>query len=372
MEASRVVLVDGGPPLALGDGEGGRFTYTLLPMGKFYDKRYGVVDIRPEMLGEMERNFGAHPSYEVPVKLGHGDGAQSPGRVLSARATGAGLVIEMDVDDETADAIRKKRYRYMSAEYVPDYMDKRTGRHVGAVLLGAALVNQPADPHMEPLVLADDIEPARAEEEAKMANDEALGLLKEELKEARSQIEAVRKELEAVKSEAATREAEAKEREEEAKAKADEAQARIADLEAAATESAAREVAGQERISALEAENASLVAEREKAETAHAKAEAEAFCAGWARKGIPPAVVDKVKPVLLSEGRPSVVKLSDTEETPLMQVFADVFECMVKFPMGQMSLSEDVGVELSDVDRARKMGERIASRVNGTMKKEAK
>ena len=36
------VLIDGGLPVALSDKEG-RFVYNLLPVGEFYDKRYGRI-----------------------------------------------------------------------------------------------------------------------------------------------------------------------------------------------------------------------------------------------------------------------------------------------------------------------------------------
>ena len=155
--SSKTVLVDGGSPVALDGGEGARFIYNLLPVGKFYDKRYGELFVNDRMLAQMERNFGTYPAYEVPVKIGHDDGAPSPGTVIGVQATNEGLEITMAVDHDTAAAILKKQYRYMSAEFDEHYMDKETGEDVGAVLLGAALVNQPANPYMEPLVLADDI-----------------------------------------------------------------------------------------------------------------------------------------------------------------------------------------------------------------------
>ena len=331
--SSKTVLVDGGSPAAVAEG---RFTYNLLPVGKFYDKRYGVLDIGPEMLGEMERNFGKYPSYEVPVKLGHDDGAQSPGKVVGARATKDGLEIIMDVDAETAEAINKKRYRYMSAEFTGSYSDKRSGKGVGAVLLGAALVNQPANPYMEPLVLVDDIEP-----NSDWRNDgmekEAMELLKKQLSDAEAREKQVREELEAAKKAQGDKDAEAK-------AKEDEAQKKIAELEAA---------------------NKALNEEKAAAETAQAEAEVKAFCETWTSKGVPPAVLEKVRPVLLSEGRPSVVKLSDKESAPLMKVFGDVFESMSKIPMGQIGSSDAGNIELSDVDKARTLGASIAATVNG-------
>lgn len=371
--SNKTVLVDGGLPVAVDDdGEGTRFSYNLLPVGKFYDKRYGVVDITPEMLKEMENNFGKYPSYEVPVKLGHGDGAQSPGRVVGVKAKPEGLEITMDVDAETAEAIEKKRYRYMSAEfgkadelyvaaeYSEKYMDKKTGAPVGAVLVGAALVNQPANPYMAPLVLVDDIEPelrASLERSNDDMEKETLELMKKQLSDAEAREKQAREELDEAKKAQDEKDAEAKSKE-------DEAQKKIAELEAA-------NKALAEDKAALEAANQSLAEEKAAAEAAKAEAEVKEFCDSWTGKGIPPAVIEKVKPILLSEGKPSIVKLSDTEQASLIKVFGDVFEAMGKVPMGQVGSTEAV-VELSDCDKARNLGKSIAAAVNKDKEKDKK
>ena len=155
----KTVLVDSGFPEALTGKTETRFVYNLLPVGKFYDKRYGEIFVSDQLLQQMESNFGKYPAYKVPVKIGHGDGAPSPGEVIEIEAKPEGLEITMTLDRETSEAIQKKQYRYMSAEFDEDYQDKETGKPVGAVLLGAALVNQPANPYMEPLKLVDGIEP---------------------------------------------------------------------------------------------------------------------------------------------------------------------------------------------------------------------
>lgn len=149
-----IVLVDNGSPVAVGNEET-KFVYNLLPVGRFYDKRYGEVNISSEKIKKMADNFGKFPSYEVPVKLGHNDGAKSPGKVIAVEAKDSGLEITMLVDAETAKDINDKKYRYMSAEFEDNYMNKETGASVGPVLLGAALVNQPANPYMQPMKLAD-------------------------------------------------------------------------------------------------------------------------------------------------------------------------------------------------------------------------
>ena len=114
----KTVLVDGGPPIALGDEEA-RFIYNLLPVGKFYDKRYGQIDVSAEKILRMAENFGKYPSYEVPVKLGHEQGAKSPGKVIAVNAKPAGLEITMLVDAETAQAIRLKIFNFMIISFFP-------------------------------------------------------------------------------------------------------------------------------------------------------------------------------------------------------------------------------------------------------------
>lgn len=317
----KTVLIDGGSPVALSD-EDTRFIYNLLPVGEFYDKRYGRVSITPEKVKQMAENFGKCPAYEVPVKLGHSDGAKSPGKVIGVEAKDNGLEITMSVDSETAKAINDKQYRYMSAEFDEDYHDKKTGERVGAVLLGAALVNQPAHPYVASLVLADDIE----------GNDNSM-----------SELEDLRLQLSDMKAQKAQAEAELKAEREKASKESEESAKKLADIEA---------------------ENKKLLAERDKMEAARNEAEVKVFCDTKIAEGIPPAVIDLVKPVLLANIS-RTIKLSDTEEKPAIKFFGELFDAMPKIPLGQKSLSDAPAVELSDTEKAIKRGEAIAAIVNG-------
>ena len=317
----KTVLIDGGSPVALSD-EDTRFIYNLLPVGEFYDKRYGRVSITAEKVKQMAENFGKCPAYEVPVKLGHSDGAKSPGKVIGVEAKDNGLEITMSVDTETAKAINDKQYRYMSAEFDEDYHDKKTGERVGAVLLGAALVNQPAHPYVAPLVLADDIE----------GNDNSM-----------SELEDLRLQLSDMKAQKAQAEAELKAEREKHSKEAEESAKKLADIEA---------------------ENKELLAERDKIEAARNEAEVKVFCDTKIAEGIPPAVIDLVKPVLLANIS-RTIKLSDTEEKPAIKFFGELFDAMPKIPLGQKSLSDAPATELSDIEKAIKRGEAIAAIVNG-------
>ena len=325
----KTVLVDGGIPVALSDKET-RFIYNLLPVGEFYDKRYGRISITDAKIKQMAENFGKCPAYEVPVKIGHGDGAKSPGKVIGVEAKPEGLEITMLVDDETAQAINAKQYRYMSAEYDEDYHDKKTGENVGAVLLGAALVNQPAHPDVAPLVLADAIDDPNNNPNNKGRKDNNMN----ELEELRLQLS----EMKAQKAQADT-ELKALKEQSELNAK---------------------------KLSDLEAENKALSDERERMEAERNEAEVKALCDKWTAQGIPPAIVDKVKPVLMAK-QSRTIKLSDDakDDVPTLKFFDELFEAMPKVQLGQKSTADTQPVELSDLQKAIERGKAIAAMVNG-------
>ena len=312
-ETVKTVLIDGGSPVALGD-EDTRFIYNLLPVGEFYDKRYGRVSITPAKVQQMADNFGKCPAYEVPVKLGHEQGAKSP-------------------DAETAQAINDKQYRYMSAEYDEDYHDKKTGEKVGAVLLGAALVNQPAHPYVAPLKLAEDVKPeANPEKE----NDEDM----KEVEKLEKQAKALREQIEALEAQKSQLEADLRN----ARGQSEDTAKKLADLEA---------------------QNKTLLEERERAENARNEAEVKALCDKWISKGIAPVIVEKVKPLLLAK-QSRTIKLSDDadDDIPTQKFFDELFESMPKMPMKQISSSEATNIELSDVEKAIEHGKAIAASVN--------
>ena len=313
-----IVLVDNGAPVAVSNEET-KFIYNLLPVGRFYDKRYGEVNISHEKIKKMADNFEKFPAYEVPVKLGHNDGAKSPGKVIAVEAKDSGLEITMLVDAETAKNINDKQYRYMSAEFEDNYMNKETGENVGPVLLGAALVNQPANPYMQPLKFADATFNLFEGDNENMTEVENLRL----------NLSDVKAQLQGVQNEAAE------------KAKLAEEQAK--------------------RIEQLEAQNKALMEERKRAEDAKNEAEVKAFADKWTAAGIPPVVIDKVKPVLLGESS-RVMKFSDNskDDVPTLKFFDDLFAGLPKIPMTQIGGTGASAVELSDIEKQREHAKAIA------------
>lgn len=202
----------------------------------------------------------------------------------------------------------------MSAEFDENYLDKTNGKNVGAVLLGAALVNQPANPYMAPLVLADDLLPQKRSFDYMNEVDD----LKKQLSDALKELETKN-------------------------ALYEELQKKFADSEAA---------------------NKSLIAEKEKAESEKHEAEIKAFCDKWTSEGIPPSVIDTVKPFLLNKTN-DTIKLSDNSNDDMTSIkfFGDLFGKFPKVLMKQFSSNDVTPVELSDIQKAKERGKAIADSI---------
>ena len=270
---------------------GEAFWYNVLPVGGFHDPRYGKVEITPDLCRRMAENHAKGVlSYKPPVKLGHGDGAPSPGVVEALEARDDGLYARCTVDEATAGDIRGNRYRYMSAEFHPDYLNKSDGVKVGPCFTGVALVNQPAHPGVRPIALSDGHWVQETGEEERKRMD-----MEKRIQELERLMGDMQKENTALKGEAS-----------DAKKLADQYQAQLA------------------------------AAARDRREV-----EVKAFCDGWGEKGIPPVVMDRLKPVLLGGNQGEAVCLSDNtgRSVDLMTLLGEVFEALPKVPMGPSGAS---------------------------------
>lgn len=286
------------------------FWYNVLPVGQFHDPRYGRISVTPTLVGGLASSFGKATSYPPPVKIGHGDGAASPGVVKEVKAESDGLHVRFEVDEKAAQDVREKRFRFLSAEYDPDYMDKTTGRRIGPALLGVALVNQPGHPGVKPIAFSD----GEWKQEGDAGVDERV------------------KELEIKLADAL------KER--------DELKAKLAEETKKATDSIALAEALTKDLSDVR---------REKRE-----AEVKVFCDKAVEQGVPPAIVEKVKPVLLSEASGGEICLSDGKKVQMSVFLSDLLESMPKIPLGSLGQRETGGVPA--------VVTKVINDVNGTKK----
>ncbi len=286
------------------------FWYNVLPVGQFHDPRYGRISVTPTLVGGLASSFGKATSYPPPVKIGHGDGAASPGVVKEVKAESDGLHVRFEVDEKAAKDVREKRFRFLSAEYDPDYMDKATGRRIGPALLGVALVNQPGHPGVKPIAFSDG--------EWKQEGD---GSVDERVKELEIKLADALKER-------------------------DELKAKLAEETKKATDSVALAEALANDLSDVR---------REKRE-----AEVKVFCDKAVEQGVPPAIVEKVKPVLLSEASGGEICLSDGKKVQMSVFLSDLLESMPKIPLGSLGQRESGGVPA--------VVTKVINDVNGTKK----
>ena len=135
--------------------------HNVLPLGEFYDPRYGKIEITKEMIVQMAENFKKGiPHYEPPVNISHKDEVGAYGTVVDLEARDDGLWAKMVLTEEGLKLLQDGKFRYVSSEFVEDYMDKKTGKSVGYVFLGVALTNRPAHPKGEPIKLSDRLKEA--------------------------------------------------------------------------------------------------------------------------------------------------------------------------------------------------------------------
>lgn len=284
---------------------GEEFWYNALPVGQFHDPRYGKVSITPTLVKKLASSFGKATSYPLPVKLGHGDGAPSPGTIKAVKAESDGLHIQFDLDEKAAQDVKEGRFRFMSAEYALDYTDKGTGKKTGPALLGVALVNQPAHPGVRPIAFSD----------GAWSQDEGGPNVDEQVKELELKLAEMEKERERL----------AKENE---------------DVKKLAEDSAA------EAVKLREEKRVATVT---------------AFCDRYIAQGVPPVVIEKIKPILLADS--GTIKLSDGTDTDVMKVFSEVLEVMPKVTLGA------IGQQAKPEDRAIELADDIATRANARAKK---
>lgn len=132
------------------------FWHNVLPLGSFFDMRYGKVEITSEMIQQMVENFKQGiPHYRPPVNLSHKDEFGGYGTVEELEARTDGLWARIVLTDEGVRLLEEGKFKYVSAEFVENYVDKQTGENVGYVFVGLALTNKPAHPKVKPITFAE-------------------------------------------------------------------------------------------------------------------------------------------------------------------------------------------------------------------------
>lgn len=307
--------------------EQGLLKIPFFRLGRWQHPRYGEIQGDERLFAAFIKNFkDGVLGRPVFVRLGHdADGKPTFGDA-PAEAWVKDIVREGDVlyavaeptSPEVLDLVRQRRYRFASAEYVPDFVDRETGEHKGPVLKAIALTNEPFLTRLpEARVLADPPGTIYLDyREVESVEKEPLKELLEALKELPRRL------AEAVG----------------AKVKAEEPAAQPAEAKLAEYER--RLTAAEERAKAAEEKLVALEAEKKLAELVQA--------------GIPPAMVDKARVLLANLPRDLAVKLADGANRPLAELVYELLEAMpseARVKLGQMGAQESrpPGVSAAEV-----------------------
>lgn len=134
------------------------FWHNILPFGEFIDPRYGKIQITKEFCEKIVDNFKKGiPSYEPPLTINHDDNLGRYGFIEDLEVRDDGLWAKIKLSDEGMKLLEDEKFVYLSAEYMDNYLDKKTGKSVGPVIIGVSLVNRPGHPGMKPIEFYDDI-----------------------------------------------------------------------------------------------------------------------------------------------------------------------------------------------------------------------
>lgn len=142
--------------------EQGENQYVKIPiarLGSWVHPEYGEIEFKEEDLNRLQSSIESNElGWEPPLFYGHPQegGAPAEGYLLKAFREGETLFGIWSVNQTTYEEIKKGRFRYSSAEFLENYISKRSGEELGNVLVGMALTNRPFIPDLPKNVALDE------------------------------------------------------------------------------------------------------------------------------------------------------------------------------------------------------------------------
>jgi len=140
---------------ALAEG-GRRSMVTITRTGTFTDPRYGRFEITRKMLQSMIRNFNARVyGQDIALDVAHEPEHGAAGYFRKLVLDGNKLRGEVEWTEFGIEAVTKRGFRYLSAEYHENWRDNEQGKAHGPTLLGAALTIRPVIKGLDPVQLSE-------------------------------------------------------------------------------------------------------------------------------------------------------------------------------------------------------------------------
>jgi hypothetical protein len=125
---------------------------TVTRMGTFDHPEYGRFSITPKHLSEFVRNFNERTyGQEIFVDRDHNPKEGAVAVVKRLLIEGNKLRAELEFTPFGIELATQKGYRYLSADYVEDYVHPETGEHKGPLLRGAAFTIRPFVKNLDPV-----------------------------------------------------------------------------------------------------------------------------------------------------------------------------------------------------------------------------
>lgn len=141
--------------------EDGLIEIQLLKTGNFFDPRYGKFSITRKMFSEMIENFNKKTrGIDIALDYAHETDGIAAGwfkDLVEKPIEGGrfGLFALTEPTPPGKKSLDEKTYKYVSADFDPNYKDNEEGKLHGCVLEGAALTNRPVVKGMQAVQLSE-------------------------------------------------------------------------------------------------------------------------------------------------------------------------------------------------------------------------
>lgn len=128
---------------------------TLTRTGNFSDPRYGDFMITPTHLQQMVDNFNKRTlGQDVFIDVAHRPNDGAAAKVLKLSVENGRLRALVEWTEFGVEAVRKRGFAYLSAEYHENWRDNEQKVAHGCVLLGAGLTTRPVIKNLDPVQLS--------------------------------------------------------------------------------------------------------------------------------------------------------------------------------------------------------------------------